>query len=82
MPGKVQPAFGSGDVGDVSYPRLIGRLDFKFLLKQVLGNRERMVRVCRGLELFLLLAANAEFLAYSPDPMNPDMNALLCEIFL
>jgi hypothetical protein len=40
MPCEIQPAFGGGDVSNVSYPDLIGGFDSKVLVQKVLGDRQ------------------------------------------
>ena len=46
--GQVQPAFVSGNIGDVAYPGLIWLFKVKLTLTQIWGHRIAMVGVCGG----------------------------------
>jgi len=71
MAGKIQPAFPSGDVSDITQPDLVRRGCLELLIQQVLRHGQRMPRVRRGLELPFLPATQAEFPANPLEPVNP-----------
>lgn len=63
--GQIEPSFIGGDVGNVAHPGFVRARRGEGLFQQVRRHREAMVRVCRGLELSLLFAAQAKL---APQP--------------
>ncbi len=82
MAGKIEPAFGSGNIGDIGHPHLVGGFDRKVLVQEIFCNRQHVVGIRRRLELLHLLAANTMLLADALDPVDPNLNTLFGKVIL
>jgi hypothetical protein len=78
----IEPAFIGRDIGDIADPYLVGCRSLKLLVKKVIGNRECMGRIRRGLELPDLFTAYTKLLSDPSDPTDAYLDAVFSKITL
>lgn len=75
--GRTQPTLIDRKRGDVTTPDLIGHRHRDILVQRIRRDRQVVLRIRRGLDPALLLAALSRFSAQPPDPVQADSHATL-----